>query len=132
MIKQNRILVWEPIKPEVDFGLFLRPITVDSWLAILSTAFLMLSSIAFVKFAYPITEGSKLLVVILYYFFVLINAFYGGALTMFFIGSVTIHFENLRDVLRAHPEWKLKFMKGNDANFAYPALQVSWFHLKWA
>ena len=129
MIKQNRILVWEPVNPEVDFGLFLRPITAESWVAILATALVILSCIVFVKFSLPLlsgrSESSELMIVTLYYFFVLINAFYGGALTMFFIGTGTIPFENLRDVLRAHPEWTLRFMKGNDAHFAYPALQVS-------
>ena len=128
MIKQNRILVWEPHNPDVDFGLFLRPITSESWLAILTTGFVIISCIVFVKTSVPLlsdhSEGSKLMIVTFYYFFVLINAFYGGALTMFFISTVTIPFENLRDVLRSHPEWQLKFMKGNDANFAYPALQV--------
>ena len=44
--------------------------------------------------------------------FVLVNAYYGGALTMFFSSEKTVELENLRDVMRAYPEWALMVQKG--------------------
>ena len=32
-------------------------------------------------------------------------------------------FETLKDVMKYNPEWKLLFMTGQEAAFAYPALQ---------
>ncbi len=46
-----------------------------------------------------------------WYFFVLINAFYGGALTMFFTTKTTIPFATIKDVMRAYPDWKLMMLK---------------------
>lgn len=59
---------------------------------------------------------------IIWYFFVLLNAFYGGALTMFFTSVASIPFENVRDVMRAYPEWNLLMLKGNEVNYVYQAL----------
>ena len=49
--------------------------------------------------------------------FVILEAFYGGALTMFFTSEVTIPLETTTDVLQAYPSWKLKFMDGNQMDF---------------
>ena len=46
-------------------------------------------------------------------FFVLINAYYGGALTMFFASEIALPFETLRDVLKAMPSWTLLVHDGN-------------------
>ncbi len=47
-----------------------------------------------------------------WYFFVLLNAFYGGALTMFFTSKVSIPFDTVRDVMRAYPSWRLIVQDG--------------------
>ncbi len=44
-------------------------------------------------------------------FFVLINAYYGGAMTMFFTSERKIHMESIRDVLRDET-WELIIQKG--------------------
>ena len=126
VIKSRPILVWEPRYPEVDFGLFIRPITYDSWMLILLLMFVVLSFMGLTSIFLPSlndSEGRKLVMTTMYYFFVLINAFYGGALTMFFTSTITLPFETLRDVMKSNPEWKLLFMKGQEAFFAYPAFQ---------
>ncbi len=64
----------------------------------------------------------QIAVMIIWYFFVLLNAFYGGALTMFFTSVASIPFENIRDVIRAYPDWKLMMIKGNDVHYAFRAL----------
>ena len=60
----------------------------------------------------------------LWFFFVLINAYYGGALTMFFVSEITVPFNTLRDVLQVFPEWNLIFPTGADIVFKLPAFQV--------
>ena len=77
---------------------------------------------AFVSY-YEQTDAQKWTFFVIWMFFVLINAFYGGALTMFFTSEQTIPFNSIEDVMRAYPDWKLKMMTGNDVHFQYKALQ---------
>ncbi len=72
---------------------------------------------------YEETDSRRLTTVSVWYFFVLVNAYYGGALTMFFSTSPTIPFETIVDVFRAHPDWTLLFQRGGEINFAVPALR---------
>ena len=59
-------------------------------------------------------------------FFVLLNAYYSGALTMFFTTEIRVPFNSIEEVMKAYPDWKLKFMSGNDVFFQYKAIQVSY------
>ena len=52
-----------------------------------------------------------------WYFFVLLNAFYSGAMTMFFTSETTLLFETERDVIKAYPDWNLMLLKGNEFLF---------------
>ena len=54
-------------------------------------------------------------------FFILINAYYGGALTMFFSSKLTLPFISIEDVMRSYPDWSLKFIHGNDLHFIVKA-----------
>jgi hypothetical protein len=56
--------------------------------------------------------------------FVLINAYFGGALTMFFTSDVQLPFENLREVLQNIPDWKLVSITEMNAIYKVPATQV--------
>ncbi len=57
------------------------------------------------------TTGNKLLYIVTMSYFVVLNAYYGGALTMFFTKSPSVPFETLRDVMR-NPSWKLIVLEG--------------------
>ena len=58
-------------------------------------------------------------------FFVLLNAYYGGALTMFFTSEVSIPFTNIYDVMKSYPTWKLKMRAGEEVRFQYKGFQQS-------
>ena len=47
-----------------------------------------------------------ILMLIFQILFVLLNAFYGGALTMFFTSAPTLPFGDLEAAVKAYPEWK--------------------------
>ena len=57
-----------------------------------------------------------------WYFFVLVNAFYGGAMTMFFTSETTLPFETEREVIRAYPDWNLMLLDGNEFPFVSKAM----------
>ena len=69
-------------------------------------------------------KANSIIEVSLWFFFVLINAYYGGALTMFFVSEPTLPFNTLRDVLKAFPSWNFVFIDGLDNYFKMPADQV--------
>ena len=74
---------------------------------------------------YESTYANKISVSCLWFFFVLINAYYGGALTMFFVSEISLPFQTIEDVLRLFPSWNLVFLDGNDNFFKLPASQVN-------
>ena len=57
---------------------------------------------------YEKTQGWMFASTITSIFFVLLEAYYGGAMTMFFTSEITIPFKSLSDVMEAYPTWKLK------------------------
>ena len=129
ILKTARILCFIPKPPEVDSGLFIRPFTNSAWKTIGIIFFIgMLVLIVpyfFIKDweklkAYHIIELS------MWSFFVLLNAYYGGALTMFFVSEITVPFNTLRDVLKVFPEWNLVFLDGVESYFKLPAAQVKY------
>jgi hypothetical protein len=42
-----------------------------------------------------------------------LDAYYGGALTMFFSSEVKVPFQGIRDVIRSYPEWILMIQAGD-------------------
>ena len=73
---------------------------------------------------YDNMTSSKISITALWFFFVLVNAYYGGALTMFFVSEITLPFKTIRDVLQVFPSWNLVYLDGNDNYFKLPASQV--------
>ena len=57
-----------------------------------------------------------------WYFFNLLNAYYGGAMTMFFTSEATLPFETMREVIKAYPSWKLMMQSGNEITFISKAM----------
>ncbi|XP_040577544.1 uncharacterized protein [Lepeophtheirus salmonis] len=98
-----------------DYELFFRPFTDSCWVVI--------SSIVGFSILYPIcvsikvkdymeTYSFRTLVTSLAYFFVLLNAYYGGAMTMFFTTEVTVPFETITDVME-NPDWSVVYTEGD-------------------
>ena len=52
-------------------------------------------------------------------FFVVIRAYYGGALTKFFTVTVSEPFESKRDVMNAYPRYNLMIRAGNEAMYYF-------------
>ena len=127
IMKTATILCIIPKPPEVDSGLFIRPFTYSAWKTIGIISFVGILVLIVPYFFIKDWEKLKAFHIIelsLWSFFVLLNAYYGGALTMFFVSEITVPFETLRDVLKVFPEWNLVFMDGVEAYFKLPADQV--------
>jgi hypothetical protein len=95
IISITKVLIWTPKTKEHDFGFFFHPFTRDSWIAILSMTTLTTIVIAAVHYIMPSGKekiGQNIMITTLWYFFILLNAFYGGAMTMFFTSNINNHF----------------------------------------
>ncbi len=110
------LLALTPQPAKVDTALFTRPFTENSWQAITGmTCFIavIILSPRFILTHFEETTSFQIASTTSWYFFVLLNTFYGGALTMFFTNEVSIPFEDIKDVMRAYDEWNLIMMAGN-------------------
>jgi hypothetical protein len=117
----DELLVWTSANLEIDFGLFVRPFSAQSWAAMSSLIAFATIFILMNKYVIPHTEdsnGQKLFFITMWYFFVMLHALYGGAMTMFFTQTIHIKFAGLKDVIHAYPDWKLVFMSGTESKFA--------------
>ncbi len=113
-----------PRPPEFDIGLFIRPFRDDAWNGCgITLAFMFIGVMVprmFLSY-YDSTDAQKIVVTSTWYFFVLINAYYGGALTMFFTTEPSLPFSTREEVMELYPTWKLKFLKGMEVEFLAPA-----------
>jgi hypothetical protein len=135
IISYDELLVWKTTNLEIDFGLFVRPFSTQSWVAILSLFAIATICIFLNQYVIPHTEdsnGEKILVATLWYFFVILYAFYGGAMTMFFTKAQHIVFQDTEDVLRAYPEWKPVFFYSDLPKFALKAAYDPEYAKFWA
>ena len=108
-----------PKHSETDFGLFTRGFTIESWIAIFFLATLAVFCILLANLlnADENRNGLKILAFTFWIFFVVINAYYGGVLTMFFTTPFSVPFETEREVIREYPTWKLVFHRAWNAYF---------------
>ena len=74
-----------------------------------------------------IENTGKILAFTAWTFFVVLNAYYGGAMTMFFANEISFPMETAKDALRAIPDWTIVTLKGTEANFQTVAAQVCTF-----
>ncbi|CAB4056774.1 unnamed protein product [Lepeophtheirus salmonis] len=97
-----------------DYEFFSRPFSNSCWVVISSiVGFSILFAIGL---SIRVEDSMETycfitLVTSLAYFFVLLNAYYGGAMTMFFTTEVTVPFETMEDVMR-NPDWSVIFTDG--------------------
>ena len=80
----------------------------------------------------PLKKVSESIIeLIVWFFFVIIYAYYGGALTMFFTNEPTLPFKTVTDALNIVPEWRVLLIKsgGGNFNFKEKARQVNIFLL---
>ena len=116
-----------PKSPKLDFGLFLRPFKPNTWEGILVIVFIgILIHLLTFKFLrkYNVKTGYQIVVFTGWFFFALINAYFGGALTMFFASEVSLPFNSIKEVLQNVPEWTLLSIIGNEVYYKLPALEV--------
>ena len=119
LITAELVLVATPNVPNIDFGLVLRPLTTSAWRGIVGVLLVTYLVTFITKFrdSDETPPYQRILSISTCTLFVLLNSFYGGAMTMFFANDITLPFENIRDVIRAYPKWELLVFKGAEPTY---------------
>ena len=115
----NTVLALTPKRKALDFQLFIRPFTQQAWIAILITTSACFTALIipyiFVK-AYELSDAHMTAATATWLLFTLINAYYSGALTMFFSTKEQIPFSTIQDVIQAFPG-EIKYKKKIDNEY---------------
>lgn len=141
MVRKERSSFINMDAPTMDFTLFIRPFKVSSWAGIVATLALSLTFTTISKLAlekghhgpsFLSTESSKILLFFLSLFFVLVHAFYSGALIMFLSAPRYFPFTNYLEGLKEYPTWDMIAVDGTTAQFVVTASATGDKHLvKW-
>ena len=98
----------------LDVGLFLRPFNTDCWIIIMAvTLALALAMLCHQKINngmssnIELQSSGRIVILSSWIFFLLVNAFYGGALTMFFASRSGLPFENVEEAMSMWSRWKM-------------------------
>ena len=70
-------------------------------------------------------RSNHIIATTLWVMYFLLEGFYSGALTMFFVDEITIPFNSFKDVLQAYPEWNIVYKDGLEVYIKVPADQVN-------
>ena len=73
----------------------------------------------------------RIVIISAWCFFILLNAFYSGALTMFFSSAPSVPFSTSEEGLRRHPVWDLVMMTGTEAAMVERAKAGEELFAKW-
>ena len=130
-VRPERLAIAEiPIMLEDRYAMFLIPSTPE--LSFHSTVWIM--SLVLFGFSGFLTYGlvkqskskdcSRFLMFSTSISFTLINAYYGGALTMFFLSHSELPFSNIKEAL-GFPEWKIIFREHENIHLKSPAKVVN-------
>ena len=123
----------KPNPPNFDPGLLYRPLAKSVWIFIfislsLASCFGIIPHI-FIR-GYEDMMSNQISMMSFWFLFVVLNAFYGGALTMFFVAEISIPFNTMRDLVKIFHEWKLLVAETNKAIvITEQALSVSFTQL---
>jgi hypothetical protein len=105
------------VNAEIDFGLFLRPFTTHSWIAILAVLFCLFLPFIMSRTVLKVQDAedlaaTRILAFISWTFMLLVNSYYGGALTMFFTSAAALPFTTVAEGLKMYPDWKMVTIAG--------------------
>ena len=111
-------------KPDI-MGIFMRPFNKNAWVVFFLTIIVLLlttMTLLYLQNWYgqhikTFQKISKCIIFLTWFCYMLIEIYYEGALTMFFSTKSRNPFENIRDVMKAYPDWKLLMQSGTEIYF---------------
>ena len=123
VVDLNVVWIWDhfssyliPKDPKIDPGLFIRPFTGVSWMLIFFTFSVHYFLLSLIKHCAGINNKGFQAVVEWtgWSLFVVLHAYYGGAMVMFFSVDSGLPFDSINDVMLAAPKWKIYILSGSE------------------
>ncbi len=112
--------VTNKLHPPPDITFYLRPFTTGSWTYISIFAMTIISIVALPPWNdKAVLTSHRIVILTSWMFFLLINAYYSGALTMFFSAAPVRPFNTIREGLLKYPEWKMTIPKSDISYIDY-------------
>ena len=124
LVKEHYAMFLRSTAPKTDFGFFLRPFQSDLWILTLSLLILSMIAVIGVQKCHQYTDVRRCIQLSAWILFIVVNAYYGGALTMFFLSHSKVPFSNIQEALK-YSEWKVTFQNGENIHLESPASLVS-------
>ena len=105
--------------------LYFRPFTMDLWVMICVTIGLVSGTLIVLSHfgtmigikEETLNKTTRIIVFVGWSCYVLIEIYFEGALTMFFTTKMGIPFNSIKEVMRAHPDWRLLMRSGYEAYY---------------
>ena len=110
-VQQELVLIAIEQMPNVDFGLFIRPFSQRVWFSIVCIL-AVIATFLFSKLSDDFSHARHICTLTVMLLFVLLQSFFGGALTMFFASEHPVPFNDVRGAMKAYPDWRLHFLEG--------------------
>ena len=121
-------ILFKPVSVDMDWKFYYRPFENNLWIGIV--LIIVINGITyFTTYMNNSNCPKKIIGFSFWIFFTFAHAYYGGALTMFFITESEVPFKNLDDVIMAFPKWKTIFISGSGSFFKEPARKVNIFSI---
>ena len=125
ILDDRKVLVALGDIKQQDVGIFIKPFNKNAWgffsitMSILLVLLIVLSHLKKRHFSCNKTfkKASRIVVFFMWFCYTMVEIYYEGALTMFFSTQSRNPFENIKDVIRAYPDWKLLMQSGTDIYF---------------
>ena len=104
------VMAMKPQPSKFDYTFFTRAFVGDAWVFVICTS---CAASAYLLFAHlcginDTLNGVKIMLLMLWLLYLLLNSYYGGVMTMFFSTTTPIPFETMGGAIRAYPEWCVK------------------------
>ena len=115
-------LVHQPL--DIDPGLFIRPFTEFSWALIFALFTIQFIFLFMFQFLEKRKVSKSIVELTAWIFFIILYAYYSGALTMFFTVESILPFEKIEDAMLAVPKWKVIVLEGMEEDLKEKARQV--------
>ena len=118
--KDKSVLALHQDSLTFSMKMLIKPFQNNVWTIILCSVAIVFILIGILMKFKKNASSMKILKITISISFVMIHAYYTGAMAMFLTSKPSVGFTTLKDVLKAVPEWTLVYLQGMEVQFQEP------------
>ena len=109
-----------------SWDIFYKPFHSNAWIMVLITTIVLVFSVKTLSYFHQNSHGKngkifqkyhRIILCITWIFFLVVEIYYEGAMTMLFTTQTFVPFHSIKDVMQAYPDWKLMMRHGFEAYY---------------